>query len=53
MTEAYIYVRLAGWKYEWRTVTVNNLEEALEMGRKMPDVISVLEASWSRGGVPT
>ena len=53
MSKAYVYVRLAGWKYEWRTVQVDNLEQALDLARAMPDVVSVLEASWHQGGVLT
>jgi len=53
MNKAYCYVRISGWKYEWRTVQAENLEHALELARAMPDVVSVLEASWSPGGVVT
>ncbi len=53
MNNAYVRVRLDGWKYEWRTVLAKNLDHALEIARKMPDVISVLEVSWEPGGVVT
>lgn len=53
MSEAYCYVRLEGWKYEWRTVQAENLEQALDLARAMPGVVSVLEVSWHRGGCLT
>ncbi len=53
MNKAYVYVWLSGWKFEWRTVHANNLEHALDLARAMPDVVSVLEASWAPGGVVT
>jgi hypothetical protein len=53
MNKAYVRVRLSGWKYEWRTVFAGSLDHALEIARKMPDVVSVLEASWEPGGVVT
>lgn len=53
MNKAYVRVRLSGWKYEWRTVDAENLEQALDIARAMPGVVCVLEASWHRGGCVT
>ncbi len=53
MNNAYVRVRLWGWKYEWRTIPAKNIDHALEIARAMPDVVSVLEVSWTPGGVVT
>ena len=53
---AYVRVRLADVDrtIEWReVVTASTLEFAIEIAQAMPDVESVLEASWVSGGVVT
>lgn len=53
MKKAYVYVRLDGWKHEWRLVQANSLSQAIEIANAMPDVVECLEASWIPGGVVT
>lgn len=49
----HVNVRLADWKYEWRTVQASSLSDAFEVAKKMPGVEAVLEASFVPGGVVT
>lgn len=53
MRDIYVYVKLEGPKYEWRTVRAADISSGIELAEQMPDVIAVLEGSIIPGGVLT
>ena len=43
----------AEWRHEWRQVESSTLREAMEVAKRMPDVVMCLEVSIAPGGVLT